>query len=37
MGVENEDITAEMIELERAKLEGVRTLRELKKVTKGQP
>ena len=35
MGVKKEDITADMIELERAKLEGVRTLRESKKMTKG--
>ncbi|MCX5825646.1 MAG: hypothetical protein NTY86_19700 [Deltaproteobacteria bacterium] len=34
MGVKKDDITPEMIELERAKLEGVRTLREYKKRTK---
>jgi len=34
MGVKKEDITPEMIELERVKLEGVRTLREFKKITK---
>lgn len=37
MGIQKEDITADMIELQRAKLEGVRTLREFKKVTKRQP
>ncbi len=34
MGFKKEDITADMIEMERAKLEGVRTLREVKKITK---
>jgi hypothetical protein len=34
IGVKKEDVTPEMIELERAKLEGVRTLREVKKMTK---
>ena len=36
LGVEKEDITAEMIELQRVKLEGVRILRKSKRMTKGQ-
>lgn len=36
MGIEKQDITPEMIELEKMKLEGVRTLKKLKKLTKGQ-
>ena len=35
-GIKKEDVTPEMIELERAKLEGVRTLREVKKITKSK-
>ena len=34
MSVKKEDITPEMIEIEKAKLEGVRTLREFKKLKK---
>ncbi len=34
IGFKKEDITVDMIELERAKLEGVRTLREVKKIRK---
>jgi len=36
MGIEKEGITPEMIELEREKLKMVRTLREFKKMRKGQ-
>jgi len=36
LGLKKADITPEMIELERAKLEGVRTIGEFKKMAKGQ-
>jgi len=36
LGLKKADITPEMIELERAKLEGARTIGEFKKMAKGQ-
>ncbi len=37
MGIEKEDITAGMITLEKIRLEGVRLLRQIKKIGKERP